>query len=191
MRPRGVTTKIIIFCLAGIFGAAWLTSDEPRADRAVIGFSEKETAGPGRTDVVFQDRINNCGAATLKMILDHFGHPVSIRDLERRIAPSNGGTSLHRLREVAYEFGVQTNAWRLTWDNLARIQYPVIMFFRENHFVVADSLDASGFLLVRDPAIGTRKLSQQALMDNWGGETLVFSCSQPENTSTMKTAEGK
>ena len=79
--------------------------------------------------------------------------------------------------------------WRLTRDDLTRIQYPVLMFFRGNHFVVADSMDASGFLLVRDPAVGSRKLSQQALMDHWSGETLVFSSNQSENKNAMETTK--
>lgn len=191
MRLRSTTTKIMIFFLAGIFGVAWLTRDKPRPVPAVISFREKLTEGSKKTNIVFQDRTNNCGVAALKMILDHLGHTPPMRDLEHRTTPIVGGTSLQQLMEIAHEFGLQASGWRLTWEDLARVRYPVIMFFRKNHFVVADNLDSSGFLLVRDPAIGTRRLSRSALMDVWAGETLVFSDPPSVIAGATKPGKGK
>lgn len=160
--------------LAGIFGAAWLTSDRPGDGQAGSHAGGKKQDGSQRNRVVFQDRINTCGAAAFKMILERFGHAASLRDLERKLALSSRGTSLQRLKEIADEYELQACGYRLRREDLMRVQYPIIMFLKRNHLAVADSLDASGFLFVRDPAKGSIRISQQTLPDIWGGEALVF-----------------
>ena len=173
MQPRGTTTMVIIFCLAGIFGAAWLTSRKPEKDLPT-------------NRLVFQDRTNNCGAAVLKMIMNHFGYPISLRDLERKLILSSAGTSLQRIKEVAEEFGLRAHGWTLRREDLDHIQYPIILFLRRKHFIVADSLDRFGNLSVRDPAVGSLNIPQKSLADIWGGEALVF---LSDTTSGIRTNE--
>ena len=189
MLQRSTTTKIIVLCLAGIFGAAWLGGNRPdhNEERSNSGITKWDDSV--KTNMIFQDRTNNCGAAVLKMILEHFGHTMSLRDLERKLVQSSRGTSLERLKETADEVGLQACGWRLRHEDLARIRYPIIIVVNGNHFVVADSLDDSGFLSVRDPAVGTVRISQQTLPGIWGGEALVFSCNATVSKKLKKTAD--
>ncbi|HCA78503.1 MAG TPA: hypothetical protein DEP53_02085 [Bacteroidetes bacterium] len=191
MLQRGTTTKITILCLAGIFGVAWLAGGGAKDDRVKIGPDGEKKDVSRRNSVVLQDRPNNCGAASLMMISEHFGCPMSLRDLERKLVLSPGGTSLERLKIVADEFGLQAYGWRLRQEDLGRVRYPIIMFLKRNHFVVADSLDASGFLCVRDPAIGAIKMSPQTLPDIWGGEALEFSHNHTVSKEQMKHRENE
>jgi ABC-type bacteriocin/lantibiotic exporter with double-glycine peptidase domain len=186
---RSTTTTIVVFCLAGIFGAAWLVGDRRDHDQTRNNSSGKNMDEPPRAYMVFQDRENNCGAATLKMILEHFGRTVPLRDLERKLALSSRGASLQRLKEIADEVGLHACGWKLRQEDLARIRYPIIMFLKKNHFVVADSLSASGLLAVRDPAMGEMRIPQDELPDIWDGEALVFSCEQVASISTKKLDE--
>jgi len=187
MPPRGTTTKIVVLFLAGMFGAALLTSDRPRHNQARSASSGRGKDGSQKHSVVFQDRTNNCGAAALKMILEHFGHPVSLRDLEQELALPSGRTSLQRLKEVGDKHGLRAKGWRLRQEDLAYIRFPIIVFLRKNHFVVADSMNASGSLSLRDPATGTIEILRDVLPCIWDGEALTFFHNPTSNTRTKKT----
>lgn len=189
MRPRRVTTKIIIVFLVGTFGIAWLTSGKPDDDQVKSRSGGKKQDGSQRNEVVFQDRTNNCGAAALKMVLEHFGHTGSLRELERQLVLSIGGTSMQQLKEIASAFGLQAYGCMLRREDLASVRYPIIMFLKKNHFVVADRLDTSGCLLVRDPAMGVVKISPQALLDIWNGEALVFASDQTASIRTKNMTQ--
>jgi ATP-binding cassette subfamily B protein RaxB len=184
-------TSIIIVLLAGTFGAAWLTSDKPDEDQVCRdSSSEKQNSSKGNR-IVFQDRTNNCGVAALKMILEHFGHASTLRNLERKLSLSTEGTDMQQLKEAAEAYGLHAYGYKLGKEDLARIRYPIIIFLKKNHFVVADSFDASGFLLVRDPATGRVRISQHALAETWGGEALVFASNQTVRIRTRNLMEKK
>lgn len=189
MLQRKTTTKIIVFCLAGFFGVARLSGDRQEDDQARSLFGGKTVDDPVGVSVVFQDKANNCGAAALKMMLEHFGCTMSLRDVERKLVLSPRGTSMERLREIADEVGVQLSGWKLRREDLGQIRFPIIMFLKKNHFVVADSLDASGYLFVRDPAIGSIRMSQHTLPGIWGGEALVFSDTHDAKRKQRKLRE--
>jgi ABC-type bacteriocin/lantibiotic exporter with double-glycine peptidase domain len=168
MSPRGTTT-VIIFCLAGSFITAWLTNRRPDNDLTA-------------NHTVLQDRANNCGAAALKMVIEHFGRIVSQSDLENKLALSSAGTSLQRIKEVGENFGLQAHGWKLRQEDLEHVQYPIIMFWKRKHFVVADSLDAFGNLSVRDPAVGSVRIQRETLQDIWSGEAVSFSSRRTAET---------
>lgn len=189
MQPRGTITKIILLFIAGMLGAAWLASDRLNSEEAGSAMSGGKKGGSKRNRVVFQDRANNCGAAALKMILEHFGRTVSLDELERRLVLSSGGTSLQRLKEVAGEFGLYAEGWRLSQEDMARVRFPVVIFLRRSHFVVADSLELSGSLLVRDPAVGKIRFAAVELKNIWDGEVLVFKCGQAAGVDAKNIVE--
>ena len=189
MEQRNTTTRIIVLCLAGLFGAAWFGSDRPDHDDARSNAGSKRMGESAKTNMVFQDRTNNCGAAALKMILEHFGRTIPLRDLERKLVLSSRGTSMQRLKEIADEVGLQACGWRLRREDLGRIRYPIIMLLKKNHFAVADCLDPSGFLSVRDPATGNMRISQETLQDIWDGDALIFSCNQTAGIGAKKVEE--
>jgi ABC-type bacteriocin/lantibiotic exporter with double-glycine peptidase domain len=189
MRQRGKITAIITISLAGLFTVALLTRNGSHSDHERINAVGREHDAARDNPAVLQDRTNNCGAAALKMVLDHFGCVVSLRDLESRLVSSGRGTSFQRLKEVAGEFGVQAEGWKLCQADLARVQYPIILCLRKKHFVVADSLSMSRVLSVRDPATGRVRISLETLADIWGGDALLFSSKQIGNSKTIVITE--
>jgi ABC-type bacteriocin/lantibiotic exporter with double-glycine peptidase domain len=138
------------------------------------GALETEKISLGFDGVVLQDRGNNCGAASLKMVLDRRGIDVSLRELELRLRATRHGSSLLALKTTAESYGLHADGWKLRGEDLFRISPPVILFVESSHFVVLDSLDADGFLFLRDPAMGRVKIMKQHLMNIWKGEALVF-----------------
>lgn len=178
MRQRRRVTSMIIVLLAGTLGAALLTSERRQIGQAGGDHSGRWHDVSWNNSVVFQDGANDCGAAALTMILNHFGYNITLREMERRLAAPASGASFQRLKEIAGDFGLQAEGWKISRDDLAQVRLPIIIFLRKNHFVVADSLELSGALQIRDPAVGKMKLSREALSNSWSGEALVFRCAR-------------
>jgi ATP-binding cassette subfamily B protein len=108
------------------------------------------------------------------MILDVYGKRVSLRELEKGSQASDGGWSMQSLKELAEQHGLRAEGWRLDPEGLCRSRFPIILFVENRHFVVADGVDTTGFVFVRDPAIGRMKIHRRALNRIWKGEALVF-----------------
>jgi hypothetical protein len=128
----------------------------------------------GTEGVIMQDRSNNCGPAALKMILDDFGKCVALKALETDTNQSGVGWSMGALKTLAEQQGLKSKGWRFDLSALSKCRFPAILFVENRHFVVADSVNASGFFFLRDPAIGRIKIPSRALIRIWKGETLVF-----------------
>jgi predicted double-glycine peptidase len=58
----------------------------------------------------------------------------------------------------------------------------MIIFLRDGHFAVIDSIDADGFVHLRDPSIGRVKMVRERLMEKWGGESIIFALGLTSNT---------
>ena len=121
-----------------------------------------------------QEKSNTCGPAALKMILDVYGKRVALRELEKGSNALDSGWSMQSLKELAEQYGLRAEGWRLNLEALGRSRFPAILFVENRHFVVVDSMDTAGFFFVRDPAIGRMKIQRRALSKIWTGETLVF-----------------
>jgi ABC-type bacteriocin/lantibiotic exporter with double-glycine peptidase domain len=85
------------------------------------------------------------------------------------------------IKDVALQFGVCAQGWKLDLLGLAKSRFPLILFIEERHFVVADSVDQNGYVFLRDPAVGRMKMRTLTLVKIWKGETMTFG----EDTTRM------
>jgi ABC-type bacteriocin/lantibiotic exporter with double-glycine peptidase domain len=125
-------------------------------------------------NVILQSRSNDCGAASLKMILETHGVERSISDLASDLQLTARGTSLLKLRLTAAKLGVSAKSWSIRLDDLTRIPLPAIAFINKNHFVVIRRFVAPEVLEIDDPALGKLRWPVRAFQRFWSGETLVF-----------------
>jgi ABC-type bacteriocin/lantibiotic exporter with double-glycine peptidase domain len=169
VHTRRLTTIGVMTFFAGTFALSWVANRTRE-------FAASETTGVylGSVDVVLQDKDNNCGAAALKMILDHYGIRATLREIERQMRLTRGGSSMLAMKEVAKSYGVRADGWSLSREDLARKSLPSIIFIESHHYVVVDGVDDAGWLFVRDPAIGRMKIPPEKLAKIWGGEALIF-----------------
>jgi len=128
----------------------------------------------GAQDVVLQSRSNDCGAASLKMVLETHGVERSLSDLTSDLQLTLRGTSLRNLRLTAAKLGVPAKSWSIRLEELARTPLPAIAFINKNHFVVIRRFIAPEILEVDDPALGKLRWPARAFQRFWSGETLVF-----------------
>ena len=168
-----ITTGVMVFLGIGFALAVTVRFSDPTSGYELAA-RERGGAYLGIEGVTMQDKSNTCGPAALKMILDVHGKKVALRELEKGSNARDSGWSMQSLKELADQYGLRAEGWRLNLEALGRSRFPAILFVENRHFVVVDSMDTAGFFFVRDPAIGRMKIQRRALNKIWTGETLVF-----------------
>ncbi len=124
--------------------------------------------------VVLQSERNDCGVASLKMILAAHGVERSLASLASELPLTARGTSMLALRQASIRLGVPARSWAICPEDLRRIPLPAIAFVHGDHFVVIRSLIAPDLLEVDDPALGRLRWPTSKFRKVWSGETLVF-----------------
>lgn len=124
--------------------------------------------------VVLQAHGNDCGPASLKMILADHGVEYSLPDLTAKLRLNVHGTSLRQLRLAAERLGVPAKSWLVRPEDLPQVPLPAIAFVSRNHFVVIRRFIAFNVLEVDDPALGKLQWPVRSFQRIWSGETLVF-----------------
>jgi len=124
--------------------------------------------------VVLQSSHNDCGPASLKMILAAHGIECSTSDLSSHLRLTPKGTSMLDLRRISLKMGLGARSWRLQPADLNRIPLPAIAFVNKNHFVVLRRFIAPDVLEVDDPALGRIRWPARKFDKVWSGEMLIF-----------------
>lgn len=118
--------------------------------------------GPGKGRVkrrrvkvptVLQMEVTECGAASLAMILAHYGCWVPLEDLRVACGVSRDGANAHSLVLAGRAYGLDMAGYRRELDELPGEPFPIIGYWRFSHFVVIEGVDRRGVLL-NDPALG-------------------------------------
>ncbi len=121
-----------------------------------------------RLALVRQKAFNDCGVAALKMVADHFlPEPVTYEELSMLCKLSVKGMSVHSLCDAAFLLGLRAIAIKCNIDDLQNsLQFPVIAYVNENHFVVISGF-SGGSIVVLDPSKGKITYSIKAFCTDW------------------------
>jgi predicted double-glycine peptidase len=125
-------------------------------------------------EIVLQLHDNDCGPASLKMILSSHGINVGLSVLAADLHLSMQGTSMLELRQISTKRGVPAKSWMIHPRDLQQVPLPAIAFINKNHFVVIRKFVTPEILEIDDPAIGRLQWPTRAFQRFWSGETLVF-----------------
>jgi len=111
-----------------------------------------------------------CGVHCLYLLNQYYGIDCPYMDTRRLVGPSDMGTSLERLREVAEAFGYKTETRMVPLESLCRVTRPMIVLASEEnssigHFVVVAPASESGAFMVYNPPYGKRLVSAQDLAE--------------------------
>lgn len=124
--------------------------------------------------VVLQSHNNDCGPASLKMILADHGIEHSLATLAADLKLNPRGTSMRQLRLVSTKLGVPAKSWHVRLQDLPHVPLPAIAFVNKKHFVVIRRFITPEVLEVDDPALGKLRWPARSFQRIWSGETLVF-----------------
>jgi len=110
-----------------------------------------------RTPTVLQMQVTECGAASLGMVLAHYGRWVPLEELRDRCGASRDGTTALDVLKAAAEYGLEGKGYYRRRGLLDDAGFPLILWWKGAHFLVLEGLD-DRHAWVNDPASGPRRI---------------------------------
>lgn len=121
-------------------------------------------------DIIKQDLDYSCGAASLATLLNaYYRQDVTEEALLKAMDKGDGMASFEDMARVLPEFGFKAQGFAASWEQLARLRAPVVLFVkhrRDDHFTVLRGISDSTVWLA-DPSLGNRTYSREQFMAMW------------------------
>ena len=126
-----------------------------------------------RTPTVLQMENTECGAASLSIVLQHYGRYVPLTQLRELCGVSRDGTDAANLVLAARSFGLDAKGFQKGLDALEQLKPPAILFWEFNHFLVFEGFRGKSVAL-NDPALGPRTVSREDFDRSYTGIVLTM-----------------
>lgn len=133
----------------------------PRIERECAGLAPRR-ARVRRTPSVIQMEAAECGAASLSILLSHYGRFVPLEELRIACGISRDGSSAKNVVEAAQSYGLVGVGRRMEIQPMMALDHPVIIFWAFQHFMVVNGFERRGgqtMVLINDPASGPRRMA--------------------------------
>lgn len=121
-----------------------------------------------RVPVILQGEISECGLACLAMIFQYYGFNTTLHALRQRGSVSLKGMSAAHMIHLAQQCHFDAKAYRLDVNQLRTLQWPAVLHWDMNHFVVLVKVEKR-YVIVHDPAYGRCKLTWDAVSEHFTG----------------------
>ncbi len=123
--------------------------------------------------VVMQMEMVECGAASLAMILAYYKKYVPLERLRIDCGVSRDGSNAKNIVLAAKHYGLATKALRLEPEELKQKNFPAIIHWNFNHFVVLNGFHKNR-AYINDPANGTISVSMEEFNKSFTGIAIFF-----------------
>lgn len=134
-----------------------------------IHLSKRSSSVP----VLLQLSRAECGAACLAMILSYYGRKTRVSECRTYCGGGRDGVNAAAIAEAAEHFGLRVKAYSLSIEELKHIDFPAIVHWKFNHFVVLEHWSDHKIMIV-DPAIGRYAVSSEEFDAGFTGVALTF-----------------
>jgi len=136
---------------------------------------------------VMQMEAVECGAASLTMILAHFGKWLPLEEVRAACGVSRDGASAKDILRAARRYGLEAKGFRMTPEALEGKQ-PAIIHWDFNHFVVFRGFDRKGRACLNDPGAGPVKWPMEEFRKRFTGICLTFEPTEAFEKSGQQTS---
>ncbi|MCW5317194.1 ATP-binding cassette domain-containing protein [Nostoc sp. KVJ3] len=123
-----------------------------------------------------QQSSEDCAAASLAIVLKHYGKNIPINRVREAIGTQMSGTNLLGLKRGAESLGFIAKGFQAQteWlENLDNATLPTILYWQGYHFVVLLAKEGEKFVL-SDPGIGIRYVDHTELLESWQGNLALL-----------------
>ena len=124
--------------------------------------------------VVMQMEATECGAACLCMILAHYGRWEPLEKVRVECGVSRDGSKAANVLKAARTYGMEARGFTFSMEGIRnKGEYPCILFWNFNHFVVLDGFRGK-WAYLNDPARGAVRVSMEEFDRSFTGIALMF-----------------
>ncbi len=121
-----------------------------------------------KTPTILQMEATECGAASLAMVLAYFGKWLPLEKLRHECGVTRDGVNAKNILRAARRLGCTAKGFAGKPEVLRKKEYPLILFWEFNHFVVLEGIEGDTAYL-NDPALGRRVIPWAEFLTSYTG----------------------
>lgn len=124
-----------------------------------------------KVPTILQMEATECGAAALAMILAHYRLWAPLEKLRAECGVNRDGSNASCVLKAARGRGCTAKGVQMTPDAVKKAEYPLIIHWEFNHFVVLEGVK-NGRAYLNDPAVGRRTVPWEEFRTSFTGIAL-------------------
>ncbi|MEU5695263.1 cysteine peptidase family C39 domain-containing protein [Actinosynnema sp. NPDC020468] len=110
-----------------------------------------------RTPALIQMEATECGAASLGIVLSHYGRHVPLEELRRDCGVGRDGSTASGVVRAARSHGLTAKGKQCGIARLGELRLPAVVYWKFEHFLVLEGMNRRR-VRVNDPAVGHRSV---------------------------------
>ena len=114
----------------------------------------------------------DCGPACMAMIFNFHGVHCSVKQIKNACSITRMGVSVKDIVDGSKKMGFEATAVKLSINQLNEVNLPIILFWKQDHFVVLYKITTNKNQLIyhlADPGYGKIKIDSETIQNEWMG----------------------